>query len=69
MRRGLNTDEDGCCRTILSTYHKVGTFNVFEHNFPAVMELYEEDDIKPAARVPAYGVVGSGCADDNQKQL
>ncbi len=65
----INTIEDGICRTILSTYHKVGTFNVFEHNFPAVMELYEEDDIKPAARVPAYGVVGSGCADDNQKQL
>lgn len=35
----INTIEGGICRTILSTYHKVGTFNVFEHNFPAVMEI------------------------------
>ena len=65
----INTIGDGICRTILSTYHKVGTFNVFEHNFPAVMELYAEDDIKPTAWFPADGVVGGGCADDNQEQL
>jgi len=35
----INTIEDGICRTILATYHKVGTCNVFEHNFPAVMEV------------------------------
>lgn len=40
----MNTIEDGICRTILSTYHKVGTFNVFKHNFPAVMEVYEDGD-------------------------
>lgn len=39
MRKiAINTIEDGICRTILSTYHKVGTFNVFEHNFPAIIE-------------------------------
>lgn len=30
------------CRTILATYHKIGVYNVFEHNFPAILELYEE---------------------------
>ena len=39
----MNTIEDGICRTILATYHKVGTCNVFEHNFPAVMEVYESE--------------------------
>lgn len=39
----MNTTEDGICRTILATYHKVGTCNVFEHNFPAVMEVYESE--------------------------
>lgn len=38
----MNTTEDGICRTILATYHKIGTYNVFEHNFPAVMEVYED---------------------------
>lgn len=32
----------GCCRTILATYHKIGVYNVFEHLFPAVMEVYED---------------------------
>ena len=41
----MNTTEDGICRTILATYHKIGTYNVFEHNFPAVMEVYEDIDI------------------------
>lgn len=40
----MNTTEDGICRTILATYHKIGTYNVFEHNFPAVMEVYEDGD-------------------------
>lgn len=35
----LNTAEEGICRTLLATYHKVGSFNVFEHDFPAVMEI------------------------------
>ena len=39
----MNTTEDGICRTILATYHKIGTYNVFEHNFPAVMEVYESE--------------------------
>ena len=39
----LNTTEDGISRTILATYHKIGTYNVFEHNFPAVMEIYETE--------------------------
>jgi len=34
----------GMCRTILSTYYKIGTYNVFEHDFPAVMEIYESQD-------------------------
>lgn len=34
----LNTAEEGICRTLLATYHKVGSFNVFEHDFPAVIE-------------------------------
>lgn len=38
----LNTiGDDGICRTILSTYHKIGVYNVFEHLFPAILELYE----------------------------
>lgn len=41
----LNTAEEGICRTLLATYHKVGSFNVFEHDFPAVME-YEGDDFR-----------------------
>lgn len=39
----MNTTEDGICRTILATYHKIGTYNVFEHDFPAVMEVYESE--------------------------
>jgi hypothetical protein len=35
----------GVSRTLLSTYHKIGVYNVLEHNFPAVMEIYE--DTKP----------------------
>ena len=41
----MNTTEDGICRTILATYHKIGTYNVFEHQFPAVMEVYKDKDI------------------------
>lgn len=37
----INTIE-GLCRTILATYHKIGTYNVFEHDFPAVMEVYAD---------------------------
>lgn len=33
---------DGICRTILSTYHKIGVYNVFEHQFPAIMIVYED---------------------------
>lgn len=65
----MNTAEEGICRTLLATYHKVGTFNVFEHNFPAVLELYEEDDIKPAARIPEDGRVGGDSADNYDQQL
>lgn len=36
----INTIE-GICRTILSTYYKIGTYNVFEHDFPAIMEINE----------------------------
>lgn len=43
MRIAMNTTEDGICRTILATYHKAGSFNVFEHDFPAVMEVYESE--------------------------
>lgn len=38
----LNTIGGGVCRTILSTYHKIGVYNVFEHLFPAILELYED---------------------------
>ena len=38
----MNTIEGGICRTILATYYKIGSFNVFEHDFPAVMEVYED---------------------------
>lgn len=41
LRIIMNTTEDGICRTILATYYKIGTYNVFEHSFPAVMEVYE----------------------------
>ena len=34
------------CRTILATYHKIGTYNVFEHDFPAVIEFNENDMAK-----------------------
>ena len=37
----INTVE-GLCRTILATYYKIGTFNVFEHCFPAILERYED---------------------------
>lgn len=43
LRIIMNTTEDGICRTILATYHKIGTYNVFEHNFPAILEVYEKD--------------------------
>lgn len=29
------------CRAILATYYKIGTYNVIEHNFPAILEIYE----------------------------
>ena len=41
IRIPMNT-ADGLCRTILSTYHKIGVYNVFEHWFPAVIERYED---------------------------
>ena len=44
LRIAMNTTEDGICRTILATYHKIGTYNVFEHDFPAVMEVYENEN-------------------------
>lgn len=34
------------CRTILATYHKIGTYNVFQHDFPAVLEIDETDTDK-----------------------
>ena len=51
----MNTTGDGICRTILATYHKVGTCNVFGHQFPAVMEVGEKaiallDDYNQAVR-------------------
>lgn len=63
-RIALNTAEEGICRTLLATYHKVGSFNVFEHNFPAVMEIYEEEDFKPSPRIPEDGRVGGDSADN-----
>ena len=45
----LNTVDDlsgAICRTILATYHKIGTYNVFQHDFPAVLIVYEEDTDK-----------------------
>lgn len=51
----MNTTEDGTSRTILATYHKIGTYNVFEHNFPAVMEVYEDSSI---GRLQPEGVRG-----------
>lgn len=32
----------GVSRTLLATYHKIGMYNVLEHNFPAVIEIYED---------------------------
>ena len=40
----IPTEAGHICRTILATYHKIGTYNVFEHNFPAVLESYETED-------------------------
>ena len=42
MKRKMLNETDGVCRTILATYYKIGTYNVFEHNFPAVIEIYED---------------------------
>ena len=42
MRTELLNMLDGCCRTILATYYKIGVYNVFEHQFPAVMMIYED---------------------------
>jgi len=39
--RPLNT-VNGICRTMLSTYYKIGVYNVFEHQFPAVLTIYED---------------------------
>ena len=33
---------DDICRTILATYYKIGVYNVFERDFPAVVEIYED---------------------------
>ena len=45
VRVPLNMSENGICRTILATYHKIGIYNVFEHDFPAIMEIYEDEGI------------------------
>lgn len=45
----LNTVKNnmgGVSRTILATYHKIGSYNVFEHNFPAILEVYEKDSVR-----------------------
>lgn len=42
----MNTMAEGICRTILSTYYKIGTYNVFEHDFPAIIEINESEDDK-----------------------
>lgn len=34
----------GVSRTILATYHKIGSYNVFEHNFPAILEVYDDKE-------------------------
>ena len=40
----MNTTE-GICRTILATYHKIGVYNVLQHNFPAIF-LYNDNMAK-----------------------
>lgn len=34
---------DGIARTILATYYKIGVYNVFEREFPAVLEITDTD--------------------------
>lgn len=41
-----NMGEGEVSRTILATYHKIGSYNVFEHNFPAILEVYEKDSVR-----------------------
>lgn len=38
----IQTDSGEVARTILATYHKIGVYNVFEHDFPAILELCED---------------------------
>lgn len=40
---------DGVSRTLLATYYKIGTYNVFEHGFMAVIE-YEDIRIEQEPR-------------------
>lgn len=55
MQIVLNTimiNDKEVCRALLATYYKIGTYNVFEHCFPAVMEIknVQDDHKEPIKR-------------------
>jgi len=45
-RQQVLGDIDGIARTLLSTYYKIGCYNVFDKGFMAVIE-YEDSYTKP----------------------
>lgn len=52
MKIPLNALEKGrICRTILATYHKIGTYNVFQHSFPSLMEISNNKDMAKIYRI------------------
>ena len=52
MRRGLNTDEDGCCRYLKANYYKMGLANFTRELLgkkdgfiaTAIIEISDEED-------------------------
>lgn len=52
MRRGLNTDEDGCCRCLKANYYKMGLANFTRELLgkrdgfiaTAIIEIRDEED-------------------------
>ena len=52
MRRGLNTDEDGCCRCLKAGYYKMGWTNFTRELLgkkdgfiaTAIIEIRDEED-------------------------